>query len=186
MEWNENKILEFINQGWTLSYDKTNQKYKLQKRINGKVKSYTLPKQFNEFCNRIKKEKELSKYLEIFKDIDSGSTVDEINEKYGLKYIEIEEIFKKYVEWKLNKNELKDLLFIILYELRFYELWRIDEIKERLNRASWLIRHSLGSNRIMINCPICKKWGYLELKEVKVGNRIVTNWVCSNCGKIPF
>ena len=66
------------------------------------------------------------------------------------------------------------------------EIRKIREIEERLNRASWLIRHSLGDNRIKINCPICKKWGYLELKGVKVGNEKVTKWVCSNCNKIPF
>jgi len=37
MEWTEDKILEYIQQGWTLSWDKSNKKYKLQKRINGKV-----------------------------------------------------------------------------------------------------------------------------------------------------
>jgi len=46
MEWSESKIVEFVNQGWSLSWDKTNQRYKLQKRINGRVKSYTLPKEY--------------------------------------------------------------------------------------------------------------------------------------------
>ena len=32
------------------------------------TKSYTLPKQLNEFCDKLKKEKELNKHLEIFKD----------------------------------------------------------------------------------------------------------------------
>ena len=62
MEWTEEKILEFVKQGWTLSWDKTNQKYKLQKRINGKVKSYTLPKKFNEFCSEAVKINTSSSY----------------------------------------------------------------------------------------------------------------------------
>jgi len=183
MEWSESKILEYTQQGWTLSWDKTNQKYKLQKRINGKVKSYTLPKQFNEFCDKIKKN-ELSEYLEIFNEIECGASVEEIRERYNLSYKEIEKIFKKYVEWKLSKNELGDLLFNIFYELRRVD--RLKDIEERLDNASWLIRHSLGEAGIKINCPICKKWSFLELREIRIGNGKVKKWVCSNCGKIPF
>lgn len=54
MEWREGKILEFVNQGWSLSWDKANQRYKLQKRVNGRVKSYTLPREFNNFCEELK------------------------------------------------------------------------------------------------------------------------------------
>jgi len=99
MKWSEEKIVEYVNQGWSLSWDKVNQKYKLQKRINGKVKSYTLPKRFNEFCKRLKEE---SKYLPIFEDIEKGYLITKIMERHNLDEVEIYEVLKKYVEWKFN------------------------------------------------------------------------------------
>ena len=180
MEWSEDKILELISQGWTLSYDKTNQKYKLQKRINGKVKSYTLPKRFNEFCDKLKKEKELNKYLEIFSDIDKGCSVEEIHEEYKLSYEEVEKIFRKYVEWKLNRNELADLLAKILYEIRFWEIWRIFNLEERLDNASKMVRTAFGFANLKFQCPKCLKTSTLTYDNT------IKRWVCSICGKIPF
>jgi len=55
--WTEEKILEYIQQGWSLSWDRTNQKFKLLKREGGVVKSYTLPRDFNSFCEKLLKEK---------------------------------------------------------------------------------------------------------------------------------
>ena len=53
MEWSRDTIQRYIREGWSLSFDKTNQRFKLQKRVNGRVKSYTLPKEFNELCRMI-------------------------------------------------------------------------------------------------------------------------------------
>jgi len=187
MEWSKDKILEYVQQGWTLSWDKTNQKYKLQKRINGKVKSYTLPKEFNEFCKRLKEEKELNKYLDIFKYIEEGASVDEVREKYKLEYEEAERVFKEYVEWKIKENKLDDLLFNILYELRSYVQWRIDDIEEieekigeRLDKASRMVRTAFGIAGLEFQCPVCRKTSTLKYDSN------VKKWVCSNCGKIPF
>ena len=54
IEWSEEKILEFVSEGWSLSYDKANDRFKLQKKVRGRTKSYTLPREFNEFCAELK------------------------------------------------------------------------------------------------------------------------------------
>lgn len=56
IEWSEEKIEKFVSDGWSLSYDKTNDRFKLQKWMKGRVKSYSLPKHFNEFCWKLKEE----------------------------------------------------------------------------------------------------------------------------------
>ncbi len=173
MEWTEEKIIEYVKQGWTLSWDRTNQKYKLQKRINGKVKSYTLPKRFNEFCKRLKDE---FKYLPIFKDIEDGYLIKKIMEKHNLDEIEIYDVLERYVEWKLNKKDgLKELLYYLLCRVI-----NIQEIEDRLNKASRMVRTAFGFNEITFQCPNC-----LETSKLKYDESI-GKWVCSNCGKIPF
>ncbi len=180
MEWTEDKIIEFVNQGWALSWDKTNQKYKLQKRINGKVKSYTLPKKFNEFCRKLKEE---SKYLPIFKDIEDGYLIKKIMEKHDIDEIKILDVLERYVEWKLKqKDGLKDLLFRIL--CRFEEIEELNdgikELKDRLDKASRMVRTALGFAKLSFQCPNCLETSKLEYDES------IKRWVCSNCGKIPF
>jgi len=174
MEWNEDKILEYVQQGWTLSYDKTNQKYKLQKRINGKVKSYTLPKKFNEFCDRIKKytSKHSINKIEIFESIDSGYSLKEIQEKYKLCDKCILKLFKEYVEFKIKNDQLKDILAEIFYNLKLVE--------DRLNNASFMIRTSFGFSEQIFKCPIC-----LEISKLRY-DKSIGKWVCSKCGEIPF
>ena len=63
-EWTKEKIEEYIDNGWTLSYDRANDKFKLAKRIGERVKSYSLPRAFNDFCSKIIAEKELRKLKE--------------------------------------------------------------------------------------------------------------------------
>ncbi|WP_148208659.1 hypothetical protein [Archaeoglobus profundus] len=173
MEWTEEKIIEYINQGWTLSYDKTNQKYKLQKRINGRVKSYTLPKRFNEFCKRLKEE---FKYLPIFEDIEKEYSITKVMERHNLDEIEIYDVLWKYVEWKLNKREgLKELLYDILCKFK-----AIEEIEDRLNKASRMVRTGFGFAELSFQCPNC-----LENSKLRY-DKSMGKWVCSNCGEIPF
>ena len=91
MEWSDGKIMELIEKGWTLSYDRTNKRFKLQKRIkvNGKslVKSYTLPKQFNDFCYLIKLYHELKKKIE-----ELESRIDLIEDKLNSMVIPVGKI----------------------------------------------------------------------------------------------
>jgi len=91
MEWSNNRIMELIEEGWTLSYDRTNKRFKLQKRVkvNGKslVKSYTLPKQFNDFCYLIKHCQELKKKIE-----DLKSRIDKIEDKLNQMVIPVGKI----------------------------------------------------------------------------------------------
>jgi len=136
MEWTEEKILEYVQQGWTLSWDRTNQKYKLQKRINGKVKSYTLPRRFNEFCKRLKGE---SKYLPIFEDIEKEQSITKAMEKHYLDEDKIYEVLERYVEWKLDRGEVKDLISRILFETKVLEDGLI-----RISRAVRAILKALG------------------------------------------
>ena len=169
MEWNESKILEYVNQGWTLSWDKTNQKYKLQKRINGKVKSYTLPRRFNEFCKRLKGE---SKYLPIFEDIEKEQSITKAMEKHDLNEDKIYEVLERYVEWKLDKGEIRDLISRIFFEMK--------ELEDRLNKASRMVRTAFGFAKLGFQCPICLEGSMLKY------DKSIGKWVCSNCGKIPF
>lgn len=138
---------------------------------------------------------------EIFKMIDKHPLFH-VKEELNISWEELEKMFERYCEEKASKLDIKEIAKIAYYSYHLLKeigvkfsnkIWdiewlkdEIEDLRKRLDNASWLIRHSLGDNRIKINCPICKKWGYLELKEVEVGNGKVTKWVCSNCNKIPF
>ncbi|HIP25198.1 MAG TPA: hypothetical protein EYG81_01855 [Archaeoglobus profundus] len=126
-------------------------------------------------------------------------------EKRRLTRKEKEELVKKLYEQGYTYREIakklrisvRDISRILRGEERKDE---IDEIKERLSRlekkieslidrldnASYMIRHALGSAKIKIRCPKCYEWTYLAFRKVKVGNRVVEKWVCSSCGQIPF
>jgi len=49
-KWNEERVLEYIEGGWKLIYDKANDKYRLRKYEDGKDRYFTLPKSLNDFC----------------------------------------------------------------------------------------------------------------------------------------
>ena len=67
-----------------------------------------------------------------------------------------------------------------------YCLGEIKSLIDRLDNASYMIRHALGSAKIKIRCPKCHEWTYLALRKVKTENRAVEKWVCSSCGQVPF
>lgn len=98
IEWNEEKIEKFVSDGWTFSYDKTNDRFKLQKRINGKVKSYSLPKRYNEICRKIKDEvyhgRPLSEWFKILDKEPIFLLPSELSPR------DLERLFEKYCEEK--------------------------------------------------------------------------------------
>jgi len=186
MEWSEEKILEYVSQGWTLSWDRTNKKYKLQKRINGKVKSYTLPKRFNEFCDKIKEEKLNAKYLKAFKMLDEGTLITTIMDELNIDEFEIYDIFDKYVNYKLESLDSKEILKKIWYNLLClqYDLEeassRINNIENRINQASKVVRTGFGFAKLTFQCPKC-----LEVSTLRYDST-AKRWVCSKCNEVPF
>ena len=54
MEWNEEKVREYVKAGWTLTFDKSRNRFKLTKRIKGKFKQFNLPRELNAFCRKLK------------------------------------------------------------------------------------------------------------------------------------
>ena len=52
-KWTEKEVLEYIQNGWKLYYDKANDKYKLGKYENGRDRFFTLPKSLNNFCRAL-------------------------------------------------------------------------------------------------------------------------------------
>lgn len=163
--------MEYVNQGWTLSWDKTNQMYKLQKRINGKVVSYTLPRKFNEFCKRLKEESKC-----IFQFSRKRYLIKEIMRRHNLDEPKIYDVLKKYVEWKLSKKDgLKDLLYKVICMLV-----DIEDLKDELNKASRMVRTGFGFAGLTFQCPNCFENSKLKYDES------IRKWVCSKCGKIPF
>ena len=150
----------------------------------------------------IKKEIEVEdRYLEAFKIIDrslieEGALLEARLKELGFTLKNIHELFNKYVDYKLDKESLKDLLRFILNCLLTLKIdWetyatyhdeRLEELEERLYNASYMIRHALGEAGIKIRCPKCHEWSYLVLKEIKTGKTTEKKWVCSNCNQVPF
>ena len=57
-KWTKEEVIEHIENGWKLYYDKRNDKYKLRKYENGKDRFLTLPKSLNDFCRSLIEMKE--------------------------------------------------------------------------------------------------------------------------------
>ena len=56
-EWNEEKVEEYVKAGWTLTYDKRNDNYKLMKKVKGKLRQFNLPRELNDFCCELRRRK---------------------------------------------------------------------------------------------------------------------------------
>lgn len=209
IKWSEEKIKEYISKGWTLSYDKSNDRFKLQKRVKGKVKSYSLPKGYNEICRKIKDEVFHGRPLsEWFKILDREPILSLTYKPYGVDWWEVEEIFEKYCEEKAKELSPKDVARMALYSyllLKKSEGARVSEIllfagnydadirmlEEKVRAISWTLRNYFGQKEIPIWCPKCKQWSYLKYgdHEIKVGNKVLRKWrdlICSKCEEIPF
>ena len=52
-KWTEKEVLEYIQNGWKLYYDKANDKYKLGKYEDGENRFLTLPRSLNNFCRAL-------------------------------------------------------------------------------------------------------------------------------------
>ena len=116
-KWSEEEIERYVNSGWSLSYDKKNLRYKLQKRIRGKVKSYSLPKKFNEFCEKLKGEiihgRTLSEY---FKVIENEKPLIYLAlPPYNLKWDEIDTILREYCKRKAKELTPEQVAEMTLY-----------------------------------------------------------------------
>lgn len=102
-----------------MSYDKTNDRFKLQKRINEKVKSYSLPKRYNEICRKIKDKVFHRKPLsEWFKILDGEPIFILAYKPYELDWWEVEEIFEKYCKEKAKELSPKEVAKMALYAYR--------------------------------------------------------------------
>jgi len=95
---------------------------------------------------------------------------------------EIKERLKKLEEGVKGIGERVEGLFDVID--RCFDV--SDCLDERLNNASYMVRHALGNAEIKIRCPHCHEWSYLVLREVDEEGEIVKKWACSNCGKVPF
>ena len=198
--WSEEEIEKYITEGWSLSYDKTNNKFKLQKRIGKKVKSYTLPKEFNEFCQKLKEEMNLTKgkpLKEIYKIIEKEDFITKLVEEEDLGWENTKKLFEKYCEEKSKKLTPEDVAKMSLYSyfllkksggievidlLSVVDLleYNVTKLRERVDNISFALRHALGIAGIKIRCPKCREWSYLKYDKGK------KKWVCSKCGKVPF
>lgn len=69
-----------------------------------------------------------------------------------------------------------------LSKLVDYLVGDVLDLEGRLDRASHLVRHAFGDNKVKVNCPHCKKWSYLKLLDVE-GTKL---WICEHCKKKPF
>lgn len=208
VKWDEGKIEKFVSDGWSLSYDKANDRFKLQKRVKDKVKSYSLPKQFNEFCWKLKEELKLTKgkpLKEIFKTIEDEKTrlVD-----LDLSWDKVEKVLEKYCKEKAKNLTPEDVARMALYSylilkksggarvdetLLFAEAHEdmIQELEDEINAISRSLRNYFGQKEIPIWCPKCKQWSYLKYGdvEIRIDSKVLRkwkDWICSKCGEIPF
>lgn len=186
VEWNEDKILKFIGDGWSLSWDKTNKRYKLQKRIEGKVKSYTLPRELNSYCGELR---EILNYLKLIKKYgleEAKEKLHDIKDVFGDEdYDKLDralELYCKIYGLSYEYQLLKALGGVrLLYTIEeIYYLWQeINMIYERIHNMSKVLKSYLGSKEITIVCPKCNSPTTLKQNER-------WEWVCSKCGKEPF
>jgi hypothetical protein len=140
MEWSEAKIIELVNQGWSLSLDKTNKRFKLLKRINGKVKSYTLPRELNEFCEKLKADLELTKgrpIAEIFKLIDT-EPFHWLRHSEKMSYDELEKLFERYCEEKSKEQTPQDMAKFALYSYLLLKKAGGVEVEEKILDIDYL------------------------------------------------
>lgn len=205
IRWSEKKIEEHVSNGWSLSYDKTNDKFKLQKRMDGKVNSYSLPKQFNEFCWKLKEELKLTKgkpLKEVFKAMEDEKfplfNFTCVN-TFNMDWDTLEKVVEKYCEEKVKELTPKEVVRMALYsylilkksggvgtcEPLLFGGWameRIDELEKRIDDITYGLKQVLGNTEIGFTCPKCGKWTHLELRRVEGRKK----WVCAKCGEDPF
>jgi len=126
MEWSKEKIAGYVSKGWSLSYDKTNDRFKLQKWIKGKVKSYSLPKQFNEFCQELKKELSQVREVEDVEEELEGSKSKKLkkssdHQRPGTgREITLEALDKSHAKIVQNVTERVSWFADVLNEIGFY------------------------------------------------------------------
>ena len=134
-EWTKEKIEEYVSQGWTLSYDRSNDRYKLAKRIGKKIKSYSLPKRFNEFCSELKEKTVARKPISYWMKKLDEEPLCYIKEEYNLDWLDLENIFEKYVEYKAKELSPEEVARMALYAYIFVkEVIGFTPVQERLNQ----------------------------------------------------
>jgi len=106
---------------------------------------------------------------ELVKELyEQGYTYREIAKKLRISVRDISQILKG-VTRKDEIDEIKE---------------RLQKLEERIDNASFMIRHALGDADIQIRCPHCHQWTLLRL--IKPKGMDEEKWACPLCGEVPF
>jgi len=106
----------------------------------------------------------------IKKDYDAGMGYKELAKKYRMSFRDLSKVLKEEGSVVVTKRELEEVRS------------QIKNLEERLDKASYLIRHALGNNKITFKCPLCKEWSYLKLLDIEDSKM----WACEKCRRVPF